>query len=420
MEVATTGPAETREEFRLETLQRSGLLDSEPEEFFDRLTKLATEVLGVPVALISLVDRDRQFFKSQAGLPEPLATKRETPLSHSFCQYVVVSGQPLVVNDAREIPLVRDNLAVRDFNVAAYAGIPLRAANGDTLGSFCALDMKPREWSVRDVELLRGFADQAMIEINLRLEIGELRTDLTSSRALHAERALLVRQNIHDLRTPTTAVLLGLDAVAEAGPLNPTQKKFLDLARTNANALGALINELLRSSMASDADAAAFPLEEISTTLLLQRALEQVEPLAERAEIAIQEDPIADVILHQVDARELVRVLVNLLTNAIKFTPRSRNVFISVEEIPETNAVRFSVRDEGIGIAAQDIPLLFRDGSRLNRHASWAFSSGIGLAYCKRAVEAHGGTIEVQSQLDVGSRFSFVIPRSGKPTTAES
>ncbi|HEX3818338.1 MAG TPA: GAF domain-containing sensor histidine kinase [Chthoniobacterales bacterium] len=420
MQAATTNPAQMREEFRLETLQRSGLLDSAPEDFFDRLTKLATEVLGVPVALISLIDRDRQFFKSQAGLPEPLASTRETPLSHSFCQYVVVSGQPLVVNDAREIPLVRDNLAVRDFNVAAYAGIPLQAANGDTLGSFCALDMKPREWSLRDIELLCGFADQAMIEINLRLEIGELRTDLTSSRALHDERALLVRQNIHDLRTPTTAVLLGLDAVEQAGPLNPTQQKFLDLARTNANALGALINELLQSSMASAASAAAFPLEKCSTTQLLQRALEQVEPLAERAQIPIHEEAIADVVLHQVDARELVRVLVNLLTNAIKFTPRGRNVFITVEEIPQTAAVRFSVSDEGIGIAAQDIPLLFRDGSRLNRHASLDFSSGIGLAYCKRVVEAHGGSIEVRSELGVGSSFSFVIPRAGKPPALES
>jgi GAF domain-containing protein len=86
---------------------------------------MAAKVLKVPVALMSLVDADRQFFKSQVGLPDEWAQERETPLSHSFCQYVAGSNEPLIIGDAREYPLVCDNLAVRDLNVVAYAGVPL-------------------------------------------------------------------------------------------------------------------------------------------------------------------------------------------------------------------------------------------------------------------------------------------------------
>lgn len=84
-------------------------------------------VARVPVALISLVDEDRQFFVSQQGLPEPWAKARQTPLSHSFCQHVVATGDPLIVSDARENPLVCGNLAIRDLNVIAYLGLSRRS-----------------------------------------------------------------------------------------------------------------------------------------------------------------------------------------------------------------------------------------------------------------------------------------------------
>ena len=86
---------------RLAALDASALLDTPPAEAFDRLTRLVTRILNVPVALVTLVDRDRQFFKSCIGLPEPWMSGRETPLSHSFCQYTVMTREPLIITDAR-------------------------------------------------------------------------------------------------------------------------------------------------------------------------------------------------------------------------------------------------------------------------------------------------------------------------------
>ena len=124
---------------RLDQLFRLQLLDSPPEEPFDRLTRLAARALGAPIALVSLVDDRRQFFKSSFGLPEPWASRRETPLSHSFCQHVVASASPLRIEDAREHPLVRDNPAIAELSVIAYLGVPLKTPEGRTLGSFCVM-----------------------------------------------------------------------------------------------------------------------------------------------------------------------------------------------------------------------------------------------------------------------------------------
>ena len=146
------------DEGRLDALARTGLLDSAPAPSFDRLTRLASRVLDAPVALVSLVDRDRQFFKSCVGLPEPWSSSRETPLSHSVCQHVVISRRPLVVRDLREDPELRDNLAVPDLGVIAYLGIPLITSGGAVLGSLCVIDGRPRDWTSEEVALVSELA----------------------------------------------------------------------------------------------------------------------------------------------------------------------------------------------------------------------------------------------------------------------
>ena len=154
-----------RDPERLAALGATELMDSPPEPVFDRLTELAARELGVPRAVMSLVDERRQFFKSSTGVTGEVGERRGTPLSHSFCQHVVHTGTPLRVEDAREHPLVRDNLAVRDLEVIAYLGIPLVTDDGHVIGSFCAIDAEPREWTNEDAERLTGLARRIMREI---------------------------------------------------------------------------------------------------------------------------------------------------------------------------------------------------------------------------------------------------------------
>ena len=159
------------DESRLKALAESGLLNTGPDPKFDRFTQLATAVLGVPVSLLSLVSEDGQFFKSESGLPQPWREERRTPLTHSFCRHVVESEERLVFEDARNDEKLKDNLAVRDLNVVAYAGFPVSTPEGEVLGSFCAIDDRPRKWSIRELSILKGFAGAVESEIGLRLEL---------------------------------------------------------------------------------------------------------------------------------------------------------------------------------------------------------------------------------------------------------
>lgn len=107
---------------------------------------------------MSLVDDQRRFFKSQIGLLSPVSEQRQTPLSHSFCQWVVSGQEELVVQDARTHPILSANGAVADLGVIAYAGVPLSAVMDKPIGSFCAIDGQPRQWTDDELATLRDFA----------------------------------------------------------------------------------------------------------------------------------------------------------------------------------------------------------------------------------------------------------------------
>jgi serine phosphatase RsbU (regulator of sigma subunit) len=145
------------------------LLPAAPDEAFERFVRLVRHQLSVPVALVTLVSSEEQVFPGAAGLPEPWQTERRTPLSHSFCQHVVASSEPLVVEDARCHPLVRNNLAVPDLDVVAYAGMPLTDADGRVIGSLCAIDSQPRRWTDTDLAVLTDLAGACSSELQLRI-----------------------------------------------------------------------------------------------------------------------------------------------------------------------------------------------------------------------------------------------------------
>ncbi|HEX5575589.1 MAG TPA: GAF domain-containing protein, partial [Gemmatimonadales bacterium] len=158
---------------RLAALHRLALANLEPEEAFDRLTRIATAICSAPTSLITFVGEESEHFKSFRGLPQPLAALRQIPLTYSICQYAVASRQPLVVPDTRQDPILRTNLAVTELGVAAYAGAPLITSEGYCLGTISVIDWKPREWTDEQVVLLQDLAATAITELELRRELAE-------------------------------------------------------------------------------------------------------------------------------------------------------------------------------------------------------------------------------------------------------
>lgn len=154
-------PTPSNESTRLDTLRALNILDTSPEERFDRLTRLAKRLFGVPIALVSLVDANRQWFKSCVGL-----TASETSRDVSFCAHAIVGNEILEVPDALMDTRFHDNPLVTDApNIRFYAGCPLTVPNGSKLGTLCLIDIKPRDLDDEERELLRDLARMAEQEL---------------------------------------------------------------------------------------------------------------------------------------------------------------------------------------------------------------------------------------------------------------
>ncbi len=193
---------------RLAALRQTGL-DAASDLAFETFAGLVRRLLGVPVALVSLVDDERQFFPGAAGLADRWDQDRQTPLSHSFCQHVVTSGKELVVADATGHPVLCDNLAIPDLGVIGYAGMPLTDGDGLVLGSLCAIDTRPRDWTVDELDILRDLADACSSELRLRI---------SSARAMVARsEAESARSEAESARARAERVSARLALVARVG-----------------------------------------------------------------------------------------------------------------------------------------------------------------------------------------------------------
>ncbi len=171
---------------RLKALQATGLLDSPPETAFDQITRIAAKLLDAPSAFVTLIDSRRQYIKSahNAGL----ASGSETTLDESFCKFTVASGNSFLVEDARENDLVRASPAVAN-GVMAYAGVPLKTADGHSIGALCVIDSRPRNWSGEDISSLEVLVRSAMSLIEERR--AELRRDADGGKKQRPLAALM-------------------------------------------------------------------------------------------------------------------------------------------------------------------------------------------------------------------------------------
>ncbi len=417
---------------RLAALQRLRLLDSEAELTFDRVSRLAARLLNAPVALLSLVDDRRQFFKSAIGLEGPAAEARETPLSHSFCQHVVTSGAPLIVEDARSHPTVCDNLAIPDLGVAAYLGIPVCDPDGYVLGSFCVIDGHSRPWSEADINLLQDLAALIMTEIALRQK-NLILTESTAEAhrlteeanvATHAKAEFLANMS-HEIRTPMNAVI-GMTELLQHTALNDDQRDYVGTIRSSGETLLALINDILDFSKI---ESGHLELESVPVNLrdCVEGALDLVaRPAAAKGiDLLVSVNPDTPLAIYG-DITRLRQILTNLLSNAVKFTEHGEVVLtLSSQVTPASDAtrppgclLRFSVSDTGIGIPAHRRDRLFKSFSQVDASTTRHFGgTGLGLAICARLASLMQGRIWLDTQPAHGSTFHVEIPTRPAPST---
>lgn len=176
------------EEERLEAVRACGVLDTEADPAFDQIARLASQIAEAPIALISIIDRHRQWFKSHHGLGVT-----ELSRSVSFCGHAILQPEPMIVHDALQDPRFRDNPLVRaDPHIRFYAGIPIGVASGHAIGTLCVIDRRPRTLDGRQMRLLRALARQVEIQVEVQRRVARLANGADEAGAIEAEGSLEV------------------------------------------------------------------------------------------------------------------------------------------------------------------------------------------------------------------------------------
>ena len=226
--------------------------------------------------------------------------------------------------------------------------------------------------------------------------------------ALEKLRDDLTHMIIHDLRTPLTSVIVGMQTLEMVGELNADQREMLAISLLGGATLLGIINDLLDVEKL-ESGAMTLDLASIAPAALVASALAQVASLAAGKNLRLDSDIAPNTPDFRGDEGKLRRVLVNLVGNAIKFTPYGG--VVSVEARTNTDTITFAVRDTGEGIPPEAFGRIFEKFGQVEaRRAGRAMSTGLGLTFCKLTVEAHGGKLSVESELGRGSTFRFWVP----------
>ncbi|MFA4869165.1 MAG: GAF domain-containing sensor histidine kinase [Pedobacter sp.] len=382
------------EEERILALRKYGILDTPPDNTCDKLTKLAAKLMKVPVAIISLVDKDRVWFKSSYGL-DTQQMERENGL----CDTVVFDGDFYQVEDAKQDPRTTGHkLVVGDFGLRFYAAYPLKTKEGFNLGAFCIIDKKPRTLTEEEQEVLRDLRDIAMEQIELKLI-----SKLSIARHNH-----ILNTTAHDLKNPLTTIPVRADLIKIKKHDPDTVDTMCDQIKIASLNMVRIIDELLQSG-SMEAGEVKLLLVKLNISYLVSNVVAMNLPLADRKGQTIHFAPQLDVYIKGDEGR-LNEVVDNLINNAIKYAPLNTNIYVKVSLVKDY--VQIVIEDEGPGLTIEDKKLLFQRFTRLSAQPTANESStGLGLSIVKVLVEAHGGNIFAESDgKNKGSRFTVQLP----------
>lgn len=402
-------PLPDNEAERLQTLLNYRVMDTDPEPDFDSLTQMASDICQMPIALVSLVDDHRQWFKSHHGLD---ATETERDVA--FCAHAILDDEIFEIHDSRADARFADNPLVTSApHVIAYAGIPLRAPNGCNIGTLCVIDHVPRQLNEQQRAHLRILGQQVISQLELRKSMQEKAALIQEQQALlqsisvkNEELGQFAYRTSHDLRAP----LIRMSQLAQLCLLDIDDGEFESvkssclLIQENSIRLNQLVTDIINLTRA---DLKVESVGRVVVADIVQNAMDMYSELAKEMSVIVDATIEEDLVV-QTQGVRLQQIINNLISNAIKYSDqRKTHRYVQIEADLSDNQLVIRIVDNGIGIPADKQSELFDMFVRF--HPEVSFGSGLGTSIVKRHVDALGGQIHLDSN-EQGSCFTVELP----------
>lgn len=386
---------------RLQALEDYQVLDTLPEREFDSITEIASYICQTPISLVSLIDKDRQWFKSHRGLD---AT--ETPREHAFCAHAINHPEtPFIVEDSSKDDRFADNpLVTGDPNVRFYVGAPLVTSDGLAIGTLCVIDHEPRRLNDAQLNALRSLADQVIAQLELRKKVQELEQLKLALIEKNHETERFAHLISHDLKSPLRSMVTLSEMIFEEseGKLGESAEMGLVHLKSKAEHAYKLVQGILNHSISGGQ---AIQTEKIHLETFVDELIRFCSPPEDVhviADVQLSEAHLDPTLVHQ--------ILQNLVSNAIKYNDKSEGL-IYVRVYRDQDQIVLEVQDNGPGIPKEQKDKIFVMFQTLHRQDRFgAKGTGIGLNTVKKLTEVLNGTVEVVEEVQEGATFRIRLP----------
>lgn len=389
------------EKARLAELKSYNILDTLPDEDYDGLTKIAAQICNVPVALISLVDDERQWFKSTYGLDAA-----ETPRNISFCGHAINDiNNTLIVEDAREDERFFDNpIVTGDPNVIFYAGVPLKSDNGLPLGTLCVIDSKPGALSDSQNESLTALAKQVINLLTLRKKNIKLNNLVDKLEEKNLDLEQFAYAASHDIKSPISNIsnLAGMFMAEYKDKIDEGGVQIMELILRSTEQSYKFLERLMEYTSKVD------KLKNVKELITIKDFKETIysyyttdDALELKFSTELEQLKLNNIIVDQ--------ILINLINNAEKYNDKAV-VKVNIDITETDTHYRFSVSDNGPGIEEAYLEKIFKIFIKLSKTDKYGKEgSGLGLSIVSKLVNRLGGNIIATSVVGQGSTFTFTI-----------
>ncbi|MFV8281241.1 sensor histidine kinase [Christiangramia marina] len=392
------------EDLRLRSVRQLGLLDSLPQESYDNITTLASEICGTSVALLTILDKDIQWFKSKKGLAAD-----QTDRDVSFCGHAILKpNEVFEVDNALKDTRFEDNPLVLDeeTHFRSYAGVPILNKQGLPLGTLCVINKTPKKLSIHQKRSLIALGKQVEILYEYHLQ----NTELKKAQNNQLENNKILREfagNVsHDLKMPLANMIITSDIVKAkyASVLDDKGKEYLDYIKNSGLKLSEYITGLLEYY--SEDGSKASEVKEFFLNDLLEDTIDLLH-IDSNCDIRLPEENL-NILGNRAG---LGQIMMNLISNSLKYND-AEEIVIDIDCIENEEFYHFSVTDNGIGIPEENLDQIFELFTVINVNGTPdERGHGIGLSTVQKLVDTMNGDISVKSTLNKGTTFNFSISK---------